>query len=221
LRSFIGSPGRFYFSESDPDSLVGYSRVLKYDDREKMEEKLRYAFVDNIWKVVLDLQPHQFEMLCGGLLLLEGFEVLLTKRNGGADLFAKDYQENLYLGQSRHFSSKDEQIPPSNLRELLGAVEDWGQILGLKAIPVLFTTANVICEGLRIAKSHKMLVYDGEKIVYLIAKYKIGFIGDLNFEFNKSNFLNWLESLSIKRATKGEIQKWIRPHLAHTSSART
>lgn len=216
LREYInecnkkGAPPRFFFSESDPDLLVGYCYILKSDSPEKIKEKLRFRFVDDIKKTVSSLTPSQFEELCGALLIKEDFpQVWLTCDDGGADIFAKDRFGRACVGSVKHYVDYTQ---PSVIRDLLGTVTHFERELGIKLFPILFTAGYFAVTALEEYAKENIIVYEGDKISYLIIKHQIGFIENQEGKilFYEAKFNKQLSTLSPAHATFSEIENALK-----------
>ena len=200
IRELLNSPPKVRFSISDPDILIGYFYP---------SENSKYTLINEIQTMIAKISPNKFEELCGIILLLEGFhDIWLPKRDEGVDIFAKDKYNRLYICQVKRYP-KDAKVPLNDLRALLGAKLNLELTLNLKFKALFFTSGCFSYEGLNFAKRNKIILYDGEKIAFLIIKrdikYKRG-----RFYFDDLDFNKWVMSFNIQRYSISEIMSFLR-----------
>ena len=145
-----------------------------------MEDEKNVYFDD--LRVRLLTEPYAFERLCALLLKSAGYEdVETTKKAGdggldGVGFLSLDLIRFKVAFQAKRYANT--KINPSCIDALAGSMR------GKHAEKALFiTTTDFTREAKKKAKNHNITLISGEKLIYLLKKYEIGYPKNFNKKF--------------------------------------
>jgi restriction endonuclease Mrr len=185
-------PPRVYWSELNPDRLIGRSFTFKNDNPEEKTFKQKLRLIEKVQNAVANLSWEDFERFCCKFLSQEPRFTRVRRRrhNGGIDYYGtyiiSETHRIPFAGQAKKYGI-NRKIGPNIVRELAGAMR-----AGRWAFGVIMATCGFTKGARKTGRKNNIDLIDGEQISFRLIKMNIGIIDNGHPTFSEEDFRSWL-----------------------------
>ena len=183
---------KVYWSDLNPNRLLGRSFIFKNDTAEEKTFKQKLRLIEQVQNAVANLSWRGFERLSRKFLSQQPRFTRVRRRrhDGGIDYHGtyviSQTHRIPFAGQAKKYGI-NRKIGPNIVRELAGAMR-----AGRWAFGVITATCSFTKGARKTARKNNIDLIDGEQISYRLIKMNVGIIDDDHPTFSEEDFRSWL-----------------------------